>query len=164
MKSPEASSVRVPIDVLPRVAAALAAIPPPSLIAEVEAECLSCGMRISGAELTDLGRAEVVGEKLDRVRLGYCARKTCESRFYEIKIPATAPAARAAIEGIDQLAPATQERPRAPSASRQLSLKWIVAGGIGLYLVFLFHHWYYGERIPLFQEQHHYTANPNPSE
>lgn len=54
----------------------------------VTARCLGCGIEITG---TELGRIAVAGEgvvnpepKLERLRLGYCARNGCTTKFYSI--------------------------------------------------------------------------------
>jgi hypothetical protein len=52
----------------------------------VNAECVVCGMQVSGADLmasalaTD--RGEGLTDKQRRLRQGYCARKTCQTDFY----------------------------------------------------------------------------------
>lgn len=60
-----------------------------SVFAEaVHGKCLGCGISITG---TDLGQIAVtaskdatVETKLDRLRLGYCARNGCASKFYVV--------------------------------------------------------------------------------
>lgn len=54
----------------------------------VTARCLGCGIEITG---TELGRIAVMGDgvvnpepKLERLRLGYCARNGCTTKFYSI--------------------------------------------------------------------------------
>ncbi len=55
----------------------------------VSAECVVCGMQVSGVDLmasalaTDHG--EGLTDKQRRLRLGYCARKTCQSDFYTVR-------------------------------------------------------------------------------
>lgn len=54
----------------------------------MEAECLGCGMQVSGAELIAAGLstegATETSDKLKRLRLGYCARRTCRADFYRV--------------------------------------------------------------------------------
>jgi hypothetical protein len=51
----------------------------------LEGECLACGIRASGEEILALGVApSASAPKVERLRMGYCARRTCDSRFYQI--------------------------------------------------------------------------------
>ncbi len=55
----------------------------------VTATCIGCGIRLTGNELAHLAVA-ATGQpnaelKLDRLRLGYCARKGCTAKFYRIE-------------------------------------------------------------------------------
>lgn len=61
----------------------------------VATECVACGMAVSGADLLSLAAAsdgpEAVdrggrADKLDRVRLGDCARKGCTSGFCQVQL------------------------------------------------------------------------------
>lgn len=56
------------------------------LAGAVHGECAHCGMRATGAELVEaaLGAEPTPegGHKLERLRLGYCARRTCPSVYY----------------------------------------------------------------------------------
>src|SRR5262245_46217894 len=55
---------------------------------QVKAECLGCGIIVSGEDLGHitvvLGEPPTVDNKLDRLRLGYCARNGCSSRYYRL--------------------------------------------------------------------------------
>ena len=51
----------------------------------LEGECLACGIKVSGEEILALGAEGATdGPKVERLRKGYCARRTCDSRFYQI--------------------------------------------------------------------------------
>jgi hypothetical protein len=54
----------------------------------VSAQCLGCGISLSGTELAQIAVANSAGatveSKLDRVRLGYCARNGCSAKFYRV--------------------------------------------------------------------------------
>lgn len=51
----------------------------------LEGECLACGIKASGEEILALGvDGSTDGPKVERLRKGYCARRTCDSRFYQI--------------------------------------------------------------------------------
>lgn len=60
------------------------------IVAGVQARCLSCGIGVSGDDLiaAALGVREgsELSEKQRRLRLGYCARKTCTASFYTVKL------------------------------------------------------------------------------
>jgi len=56
----------------------------------IEAECVICGIRLVGTDLiaASLGSdAPTAGSSLElaRLRLGYCARKTCKSSYYVVR-------------------------------------------------------------------------------
>jgi len=54
----------------------------------VSAECVSCGIRLTGEEIGQIRSAQAEGEapesKVGRLRQGYCARKDCDSYFYRM--------------------------------------------------------------------------------
>jgi len=58
--------------------------------ASVEAECVVCGIGVTGADLMSVALASEDGkgqtEKQRRLRLGSCARKTCQSDFYTVRL------------------------------------------------------------------------------
>jgi hypothetical protein len=53
---------------------------------KVQVECLLCKIRLTGQELLDANiKSELeLPPKLRRMQLGYCARASCESRFYRV--------------------------------------------------------------------------------
>lgn len=55
----------------------------------VAMECLGCGIGVSGGDLMAAALAGETGEGLNekqrRLRLGYCARKTCQADFYAVR-------------------------------------------------------------------------------
>jgi hypothetical protein len=52
------------------------------------AECVQCGFHLTGEELLELARpaspVESVSSSFGRLRLGYCARKDCDSFYYRL--------------------------------------------------------------------------------
>src|SRR5688572_28573899 len=55
--------------------------------AALAAECVQCGLRMTGSELLALGEADLPGNpnaKLCRLRQGYCARNGCDSYYYRL--------------------------------------------------------------------------------
>jgi hypothetical protein len=56
----------------------------------VNAQCVVCGMQVSGVDLMAsalaMDQGEGLTDKQRRLRLGYCARKTCQSDFYTVRL------------------------------------------------------------------------------
>lgn len=54
----------------------------------ITAQCVGCGITVSGTDLAHIsvapGQAVASEPKLDRLRLGYCARNGCNAKFYRI--------------------------------------------------------------------------------
>lgn len=102
--APSLAELRLRIDQLPRVTPCLAQAlgeaghsgqELQSLFASgVRGTCVACGLTVTGSELGDLALAN--GEepdrplpaRLERLRLGYCPRNGCESRFFRVEITA----------------------------------------------------------------------------
>ena len=138
----------------------------------IEAACELCGMKISGMELSQLAsarsREELGNNKLERLHFHYCARKSCDSRYYRIHfLP---------HPEIDwgKLKSAIQESinllPSADSSREPLSFRFKRGKAIGvalgamaaLIMIVLIYHAIYGGRIPLIQKRNYYTTNPTP--
>jgi hypothetical protein len=61
---------------------------------QLKGECTQCGIRINDAELLSLGKekpAQETDSRLERLRLGYCARKGCDSIYYRVSAVASSP-------------------------------------------------------------------------
>ncbi|MBN9689170.1 MAG: hypothetical protein J0M24_02940 [Verrucomicrobia bacterium] len=58
------------------------------LSSEILVECVGCGIRVSIAELMALRSSppDDSNPKINRLRLGYCARNSCLSQFYGISV------------------------------------------------------------------------------
>ena len=65
-KQPEADRVRAAIDTA------------------LSAECVQCGIRLSGSELLKFEEESSDDARVERLRVGYCARNGCESLFYRV--------------------------------------------------------------------------------
>src|SRR5688500_14065864 len=87
----------LPIEALPRIYLAVVATSKTPeqqwqglFSGRAEAECIQCGIKLTGEELRQLSSLDpehpVDDPKLDRLRLRYCARNTCQSRFYRVRI------------------------------------------------------------------------------
>lgn len=175
----EVRSVELPIEALPKVYWAIVSA---STSTEAEwqelcntrlsAECTGCKIKLTGLELRELATAYHEGEpqspKLERLRKNYCARNTCESRFYRVNINADSERHWLSIK--DQLQVATPElRETRPLKERKpffgqagvpkirpLQLTALLL--IGTVLFFVVRHWVYGSRIPLVQKKNEYRV------
>ena len=56
------------------------------LLNAIVAECVLCGIRVNGSEISKVTKVfDREGKsKLGRLRFGYCARKGCKSYFYKV--------------------------------------------------------------------------------
>lgn len=139
------------------------------------AQCVLCGLKFTGAELATLEAASPspeasVNPKFARVRLGYCGRDGCDSRFYTLVL-ADCPAVDwpPIIQRLGNFASATLSTDAAsvsetaPSRPRlvppKLLLKLSLAVGVILLLLFA-RYVMNGGRIPLLQPPHHYAIDP----
>jgi len=136
----------------------------------LHAECVLCGIKVSGEEI---GLVAVTAEetqlphpKLERLRLGYCAREGCESFFYAIYLDdwpgvdwksATDQANNLIIA--DKNA-AEQEKQRQASRQRNRRMTRVALGvlAIGLLIVlrFLVQH----DRLPFVKKPPKYQIDP----
>ena len=174
-------SVEIPIEALPRVYWAVVAT---SKSPEQDwhehcgerlaGECLQCGMKVSGEELRQLATMDLEkaaeDPKLDRLRLKYCARNSCESRFYRVGIEPDSELHWTSIK--EQLAHATPEVRETKPRVEMPKFKLDLSGNRGLFLAgffvaavitfFVIRHWVFGYRIPLIQEKHEYRVVQPP--
>ena len=184
MAAPETSekSLEIPINALPRVYWAVVSASAATerewqelCTGRLSAECTACRIKISGTELRQLATAHAPdllnGEenpKLDRLRQNYCARNTCEGRFYRVTIQPDSERHFASIK--DQLLSTTPEvretnapkvrKPLFSSAGmprvRPMHLTILLLTGVVLF--FAVRHWMYGSRIPILQKKHEYRV------
>ena len=184
MAAPDSSekSLEVPIDALPRVYWAVVSASTSNerqwqelCAGRLSAECTACRIKISGTELRQLATAhapDVMGgeenPKLNRLRQNYCARNTCEGRFYRVNIQPDSERHFASIK--DQLLSTTPEvretdapkirKPLFSSAAlsrlRPMRLTMLLLTGVILF--FVVRHWMYGARIPIVQKKHEYRV------
>ena len=141
----------------------------------VIAECVGCGITLAGNELSHLAidRDAPPDEpaKLNRVRLGYCARSSCDSRYYRLRVTApgdldwpalltraleTGKQESVSPRGIEEPEPAEADRPPAPSTRRR---RLLLAGLAVLASGALWHFW---DDLPFAAEKPpKYRINPN---
>jgi hypothetical protein len=153
---------------------------PPDHAAEIfhnsiSAECVQCGIEVSGSELLALSQAAPEDEnlKLKRLRLGDCARQGCNSFYYRISFtPCSSldwPILLTRIE-TDLQRPAEPAKSSAtrmvfrrpawlPSIPRRL---WITLGLV--FLLLIARQWHRGGRIPLLREPEHFRVDPAPED
>jgi hypothetical protein len=147
-------SVQVPISALTKIYPALVAVSG-ALPEFLEAKCIACGARLSADDLQQLADEKKSGERLERIRLEYCARRTCESRFYRVTLRGDSVEVQAVLESFQVTLVQTVAKPR-PVLTVVAVLKMVcVLFAVG-YALFILHHLYYGERIPLWQKRHFY--------
>ena len=167
--------LELPIEALPRVyLAVVASSTTPAAQWEglfndrCEAECVQCGIRITGEELRKLSvlDPEDASEdaKMDRLRLRYCARRTCGSRFYRVQIEPDSDAHWTAIrEHFGAATPRVRETKKriwlpALSMARVSGLTVTVLCMIVLF--FVVRHLIWGYRIPIVQKKNDYRVVP----
>lgn len=170
-------TLEVPIEALPRVYWAIVAT---SKLTEpewnelcterLEGECLLCGMKVSGAELRELAVSDpqVPSEnpKLERLRLKYCARNSCESRFYRVHIQPDSELHWTGIKA--QLLHTTPEvreaKTRKPRITLSITRRGKLFSVFGLFAVvilfFVLRYWIYGYHIPIIHKPTRYQVNP----
>ena len=139
--------------------------------AAVAAQCVQCGIEVSGKELFALSKppsAELASAKIGRLRLGDCARKGCSSYYYRLTfhpyLEINWPEILAQAETI-QDEPADQPPGKLAYGRRGL---WHMPatrrlGGVFLLVLLLLivRQWYIGGRIPLLREPEKFQADPD---
>lgn len=178
----EQNCLEIPIKALPRVYWAVVSA---STSTETEwqefcakrlaAECTACRIKIGGVELRQLatGQEQETDDpednvKLDRLRQGYCARNTCEGRFYRISIQPDSERHWASIRGQLQHTTPDVRETRAKKERKALfsgvgfprirATHWVVIAVASVVLFFVLRHWIYGSRIPVIQKKHEYRV------
>ena len=146
------------------LAAAISMKPEPDRIraaidTALSAECVQCGIKLSGSELLKFEEETSDDPRVERLRIGYCARNGCESLFYRVTC---APHPQINWPGL--LNPAHEltadEKAAAESLAKRLSLaklrnKTFVRVGIAvavLLIVFVIRQIYLGGSIPFIRE------------
>lgn len=137
--------------------------------ANITAECVQCGMEISGVELLALAQAATEPEhpKLKRLRLGDCARKGCNSYYYRFRFePCSSLDWPILLPRIEQELQAPQKRPGDSAVATPARGFWIPSFprrgwvALGLILLILFvRHWHRGGRIPFVREPENFRVD-----
>jgi hypothetical protein len=135
-------------------------------------ECTACKIRLSGLELRLLATVHAdqanEGPKLERLRKNYCARNTCDGRFYRVSIIADSERHWASIKEqlqvttpeLKETTPAKDRKPFFAGAGvpkvRPLQLTALLL--LGVIMFFVVRHLIYGSRIPIIQKKHEYRV------
>ena len=160
MTTASAERVQLPLEALPKIFPALrSSVPANAADPGIEVECVACRIRITGPELQQLAEGKNLPEKLDRLRLGYCARRSCDSRFYFVTLSSAPASACDAILSLTSQIPSGPERAPLVPVTPAVLLRGTALAMTAFILLFFLHHWYYGGRIPVFQKPHPYRTD-----
>jgi len=138
----------------------------------VSAECLGCGILVSGEELFALAFSpspERSTAKIGRLRLGDCARQGCQACYYRLAFLAQELDWPALLGKVDaRLRP----QPEAQSTQRFWKMGWALPSAalwlrVGVALVViavlvLVRQWHQGGRIPWIREPQNFRVDPAP--
>jgi hypothetical protein len=127
---------------------------------QLKGECIQCGIRINDAELRSLGKEKPAGEtdsRLERLRLGYCARKGCDSIYYRVSAAASSPIdwAKYFPDPNSLLLKTDHDQPdktTPPMAASRLFSWRVLAIGLTLLTLILARQYYRGATIPFLRE------------
>jgi len=142
----------------------------------VSAQCLQCGVYVTGDELLFLSQhPPETGDsaRIKRLRLGDCAQQGCNSYYYRFNLAPVAALDWTTL--LSQVETAQQEKaaptlPEAPvpTSGKAFSYRkaaprlWAALGIILLLLVL--RQWYVGGRIPFLREPENFRVDPAPLE
>jgi hypothetical protein len=146
------------------------------LHSSVSAECVDCGIMVSGEELFAVSQPPVETEtspKIARMRLGDCARKGCNCLYYEFTFK---PYPRVDWPSLLEQAKVVKEDKGSEAINgrkllRALSVHWnrglarrIALAAILVVALFVAHQYRYGGRIPLIREPERFRVGYSVSE
>lgn len=140
----------------------------------VKATCVACGLSITGVDLGDLalqGSNETdrpPSPRLERIRLGYCPRQGCASRFFRIELTAPGRFDRGQVLGRAQRLLEDDTGPllrMAPALSSETTRRLRRVAGIGLatlFVAFVAYRlvFFRSQPIPFIQPKSPYTVEP----
>ena len=178
------SDLRVPITDLSRVHAALARSLGEADVGGAELErlfasgvtagCVACGLSVTGRDLEDLafhdsdGADRTLPERLERIRLGYCPRQGCESRFFRVDLTAPGRFDREWVLGRARNLVRGESSPRLRLASpwssdttrRLLRIAGILLATVSITFVAYRLLFFRSQPIPFIQPKSPYTVEP----
>jgi hypothetical protein len=142
-----------------------------AFVTSVSAECVSCGISVSGEELYALSQAPSADHahvKIGRLRIGDCAREKCDSYYYRMTFQNFPGLDWAAL--VSQFDKGAPQRKQAGGAGREKNRlmkyfgtlrvpvhAWITLAA--LVLVLVVRQWYVGGRIPILREPEHFKVD-----
>lgn len=137
------------------------------------AECVECGVPVTGEELLALSRLPQATEadRLKRLRAGLCARAECECDRYRLffqshpdldwpKLFSAGEEEKVETPGPDETEIAVAESARR-AARRRAAVRIAVLIGAAV-LLFVLRQYYLGGRIPLIREPEKFHVDPAP--
>jgi hypothetical protein len=140
----------------------------------VSAECLGCGILVSGEELFALAHPpspERSTAKIGRLRLGDCARQGCQAYYYRLSFLAQEHDWQALLAQVDaRRQPAANSR-RGPGFWKMARVlpnpALLVRVGVALAVIvvlLLVRQWHQGGGIPFVREPENFRVDPAPEE
>jgi hypothetical protein len=137
------------------------------------AECVDCGIRLTGEELLLLSRLPRATEvdRLKRLRAGHCARAGCECDQYRLffqnhpdldwtKLFSAGEEVKAELSGSGEAEPGAADGDRR-AVRRRKAIRIVLLIGAGV-LLFVLRQLYLGGRIPLIREPEKFRVDPAP--
>jgi hypothetical protein len=125
----------------------------------LSAECVQCGIKLSGSELLKFEGESSDDPRVERLRIGYCARNGCESLFYRVTC---APHPQVNWPGLlnpaheltadEKSAAAALGKKRALAKLRNKTLVRVGIAVAALLIVFVVRQIYLGGSIPFIRE------------
>lgn len=125
----------------------------------LSAECVQCGIRLTGWEVLQFGEEASSDARVERLRSGYCARNGCESLFYRVTCAAHAeinwPALLNPTQTLTDAERAALEELGKKKARAKLLNRTLLRAGIAvaaLLIVFVIRQIWVGGTIPFIRE------------
>jgi hypothetical protein len=125
----------------------------------LSAECIQCGIRLTGWEVLQFGEEVSTDARVERLRSGYCARNGCESLFYRVSCAPHPEINWSALlnptQTLTEEERAAAEKSAKKSAHAKTRNKALIRTGIAiaaLLIVFIIRQIYVGGSIPFIRE------------
>lgn len=139
----------------------------------LQAECLTCGMQVSGGELWRIATGDPEDFRhnpiLTRLLAKQCPRHSCNGQFYQVRMSGLVENELVKIQDYLQKAiSASEEEPSRAAIPRRLLRKRVLYAVSSLcfsvVLFFLLRHLIYGYPIPLIQKEQRYELQQGSDE
>ena len=126
-------------------------------------ECVQCHIKVSAEELQQLALSDAPGDslhpKLQRLRLGYCAREGCESYFYEVHLENHPDVDWEAVAVKAQALLAASNAAAGHAPEQRKPRRLTMYAGLGLLILIAFA-WLMHGRFPFGAKPHKYEIDP----